>query len=188
VDRCVPTDERTLRAPRGKTSKVARIYLKALWAVLIPLLPFGVFLVVVTLHQRALTQPIAGGAEARGAVIGWKEESGGNAEGLQYSPIIEFTDTRGRRVVFVAEHGSDKPTVGESVRVSYRPDEPQAARDISDHGVPWLEGLLLAVFIAVLGAWIWWRLARSRWRRRVHLADPFSMDRSRGASTGSGGP
>jgi hypothetical protein len=86
-----------------------------------------VFILVGCYSWRNTRRFVAESVPAFGEVVGLKEQQG---DGVTYSPVIRFSATGGRAVEFTETTSSNPPgySVGERVRVLYRPDDPKGAR------------------------------------------------------------
>lgn len=146
-----------MKRPPGK---IAKAYLGFLVVLIAAMIPFGLFIVAAAWHNREQTQPIAGGVTTTGEVVGCQC----NAAGKDDIPVIAFTDDAGTRVVFnAAAESSGTPQTGSTVKVSYNPNQPTDARDISDPGEFLLAGLG-GLALAAIGAFGTWKIVLGRRR------------------------
>jgi hypothetical protein len=117
-------------------------------------LVMSVILIAAGLRHRALEQPIPGGIEVSGTVVDEHVTEG--TKGYAYQPVVAFTDTVGRRVVFKPPGRSTPAGVGSRVLVSYDPRNPAEAHDLSDNA-PWQWQLGAGVAIlalSLIGIWL----------------------------------
>jgi hypothetical protein len=113
----------------------------------------GIILVFVGYNRWAESQPIAGGKTTTGTIISVQsgEDCGRYGCSPNYTPTIRFVASNGSTYVFVGPTDSSQVSVGDSVRVSYLPSNPNVAHDVSVSG---FQGILLfgfGVFLIVLG-------------------------------------
>jgi hypothetical protein len=117
--------------------------------------------------DRIATHPYAGGTTTTGTVIRVHESDSGST----YRAISTFTDTRGHRHEVTGQSGEEKPRprAGDEVRVSYRPSDPNGAREVSTNTGAWkfpmatmafalLAGLAIAISTTIAAV----RLGRTR--------------------------
>jgi hypothetical protein len=117
-------------------------------------LVMAIVLIAGGLRHRALEQPLSGGVTVSGTVI--YEHISEGAKGYAYGPVVAFTDTAGRRIVFTPPGRSTPAGIGSRVSVSYDPRDPAGAHDLSDKA-PWQWQLGAGVFIlavSLLGIWL----------------------------------
>ena len=96
-----------------------------------------------------------------------------------YAPVVAFSTGTGRRIEFTAPTGTRQPVLGSIVRVSYSPEDPSSAHDLSDAGASWqwpfYTGLFFVVFLSLMlslvaRAWVR-RRSQPAANRDVNLAD-----------------
>ena len=127
----------------------------------------GIIGMSLTWHTRSLEQPVRGWTTTTGTVVGIHQEA--VRDGYVYAPIVSFTDTTGATHQFTAPTGDNEPSVGDPAKVTYNPQNPAEAHDLSDHG-NWAFPFATAVFLTCLGAlglfFINWLRVRLRRRAR----------------------
>jgi Protein of unknown function (DUF3592) len=124
----------------------------------------GVYLIVGGLHRRHQLTAVSGGIVATGTVIGVRVDDSGS-QGL-YAPVVVFSTTSGRRIEFTAPTGTSRPAVGSSAQVSYSPQDPSQAHDLSDLDASWRWPFYTGLFVLVFDVLLVLVVARSLLRRR----------------------
>lgn len=102
----------------------------------------------VTVHRSHT--PYDGGISTTGTISDVRQ--GRDNGKTMYTAVYEFTTAGGRTVTFEdPASGSNRPTLGDKVEISYLPADPEGARRIP--GVDWFGWLFLGVgmLIALLG-------------------------------------
>jgi Protein of unknown function (DUF3592) len=79
-------------------------------------------------HARALLEPIPGGIQASGTVVGSQHPCD---LGCDYTAVVRYTDRSGRAHTFTVPYQNENPVIGSTVKVSYDPEVPADAHDIS---------------------------------------------------------
>jgi hypothetical protein len=128
-------------------------------------------------HDRSLLEPIPGGIQASGTVVGSQQSCN---RGCAYTAVIRYTDRRGGVHTFTVPYQSDEPIIGSAVTVSYDPAAPADAHDISRS--PSTYDLQLGTFIILtalggltaLGAGTVAVVAVARRRARAKVLTPGS--------------
>lgn len=109
---------------RGSTRFVL-IFIPLIWTA------FGVSMVVVGVQHRNQVQPLVGGTTTTGVVVGnhWLDKRA-------YEPVVRFRDGTGVIHEFRGVSGG-ATRVGTRVQVSYDPQDPARARDLSQPSKVW---------------------------------------------------
>lgn len=181
------TMDRANRTP----SQAARV-IATVMAVLVLSLSYAgsITLIVSALHTRSLVRPVPGGIQTTGRVV--EVQTVWAKDGDVYRPIVAFTDSSNHRIVFSAPTSDDEPNVGDSAQVSYDPDDPTTAHDLSDssgsYSAPMFAGvaiLIVAVALTPLYVWLLVRVFRSRRgsRGRVGGSQSGRLARNQGEPT-----
>ncbi len=121
----------------------------------------GVLLVVIGLHNKDLAGPGPRGVTAVGTVFYITHN------GALVAPMVEFTDTAGKRISLRLPAGSSLPALGSNVRVSYRPSDPGRARDLSDDSAGWKWQFYTGAFILLVALGFYLILALAIIKRRA---------------------
>jgi uncharacterized protein DUF3592 len=107
------------------------------WSIV--LLVCGVIATPITLYVFSLNKPYEGGVAATGTVTSLHEQRWeGKHPRTTYERTVTFLTREGREITFDAQGYSSigDPHIGERVEVSYRPEDPEAARLIVEIDVP----------------------------------------------------
>jgi hypothetical protein len=105
------------------------------WSIV--LLVCGVIATPITLYVFSLNKPYDGGVAATGTVTSLHEQRWeGKRPRTTYERTVTFLTREGREITFDAQGYSSigDPHIGEQVEVSYRPEDPEAARLIVEIG------------------------------------------------------
>jgi hypothetical protein len=96
------------------------------------------------LDSKRESSPIEGGVGTSGTVVDVTPDGDST-----FKARIEFEDRQGAKHRFTKQAGSDKPSVGDQVEVSYDPDDPSDARDLTTNKDIWKYQLAPGVVLAV---------------------------------------
>jgi hypothetical protein len=99
------------------------------------------------LHEEDLAKPIPGGTTTTGHVVSF--DSAGCRGGCEWQIIVAFHVPHRGTITIHPPNATIAPYVGQSVRVSYLPTDPQGAHDLSDTNN---DGRLLLILAAPLCA------------------------------------
>jgi hypothetical protein len=136
------------------------------WIMIFASFAVGVWAIAEGLHTHSRERPVSGGVQTTGTVIGYRPVQEWEDD---YSPVVAFTDANGQRIVFSAPALRTPPMVGSVVSVSYDPQQPTTAHDLSDTAL-WRLQLYVGLFaIAVclsMVLLIGWLARRNRTRLR----------------------
>jgi hypothetical protein len=106
---------------------------KVVLAIGVPIaLLVGPFIALGALTDPGRPQPNPGDVVTTGTVVDL--HFGGNDRQVDAVADIAFRDRRGQRHVFSGEETETPPSIGAHVRVSYAPEDPTQARDLSWSG------------------------------------------------------
>ncbi|GAA2529318.1 DUF3592 domain-containing protein [Winogradskya humida] len=115
------------------------------------ILAIGLIFVAAGWFWHSQHVPFPGGGTATGTITG-AERSRNNDNHTMYAKVYTFTTAEGREVtVTEPETSSTRPERGKQVTVSYRPNDPEAARIVPEHD--WLPYAIIAIgaLVAVIG-------------------------------------
>jgi Protein of unknown function (DUF3592) len=129
----------------------------------------GVGLVYGGLHERAASTPVKHGITTTGEVTDFTEVDGGH-DSTGYDLEISFTDRAGQTYRFTTPTVSHLPELGTKVKVSYDPNNPQHASDLSLGNAQWL--FFLGLGLAALLFEFYLAVNLVLWRRE-HETSPF---------------
>ncbi len=145
---------RRRRRPHPKFAAVIMCFVMAI----------GIYLVVGGLHRREQLSAVSGGVLTTGTVVNVRVDDSGQQP--LYAPVVTFSTAAGRRIEFTAPTGTRQPVLGSIVRVSYSPEDPSSAHDLSDAGASWQWPFYTGVFVLVFSALMLSLVARVWVRRR----------------------
>jgi uncharacterized protein DUF3592 len=113
----------------------------------------GIFCIVGGYNQWAAVQPVAGGTTTSGTVVAISngETCGRYGCSPNWTPTIRFVTASGTAYTFVGPTSGSQMSTGQPLNVSYRPDDPNDAHDISGSGGQGLFLLGFGVFALILG-------------------------------------
>ena len=119
----------------------------------------GVLAVLAFIALTVQSRPYRDGVITTGTVVSTKAEtsrfntSSGRRTMRTYAPVVEYTDSVGvTHSVTSSLSGGVPPTIGSTVRVSYRSSDPARARILGDSHSRVGQYLFLVVGIGFLGA------------------------------------
>ena len=140
------TETTTSRWRRRPANRTAQFVVMVLFGVL------GIYLAVSGYNRWEQVQPIAGGKTANGTVITVVQGQSCSRYSCtaNWTPTVRFTAANGSTYTFIGPTGG-QINVGDTVTVSYSPNNPDMAHDISGSGTNGLLMLGIGVFAAVLG-------------------------------------
>lgn len=128
--------------------------------VLAGMLWMGLSLVASGNDTRTRSRPVPGGVTTTGAVIDVETVEGKNRP--TYRAVVEFADQDGRRHTFDVPTGERRPTVGVEAEVSYDPQDPGRASDLTTAPDVWkwpfytgllTVGTVVVVLLVVILVW-----------------------------------
>jgi len=112
---------------------------------------FALPLLIEGLAWRSRTQPIDGGVTTTGRVVEVFVDEGARG-GATYRAEVEYVDAAGGRHTITNKAGDQEPALNSAVQISYDPDDPTRAHDLTTgKGVwkwPFWTGVLLLVMAA----------------------------------------
>ncbi|MCW2812933.1 MAG: hypothetical protein JWN84_388 [Nocardioides sp.] len=108
-------------------------------------------LVSTGIDRRHESRPVPGGVTTTGTVTAVEQEQSG--KGPVWFAVAEYVDDRGRRHTTRSSAGDEEPRVGAQVRISYDPERPEVAHDLTTGADIWkyqfYGGVVLLVLTAV---------------------------------------
>jgi hypothetical protein len=132
--------------------------------------------IVGAFQERSVTTPVKNGITTTGTVIGVRSDQITSRGGGSEYAEIRFTDRNGIEHEFEATSTSSTPDIGSTVTVSYDPDNPEHAADLSVGSLRWITFLVVGILLA-LGEAYW------AYRRRAYFFGGSSVGSSSGRST-----
>jgi hypothetical protein len=154
--------------PKPKASFFA-VAMVAIFVLVMVGIPVG--LIVGAFQEKAVTTPVKNGITTTGTVTGVRTDPiSGRGGGSEYAEI-RFTDRDGIEHEFEATSTSSTPDIGATVKVSYDPNHPEHAADLSVGSLRWHTFLVIGILLAVGEVYWAYRgvirpMIRNRRRRR----------------------
>jgi hypothetical protein len=143
------------------------------WLGLALIAALPVLMIVGSFQLKSQVEPVKNGVTTTGTIRDFSTRHQLHG-GTTYDPRIYFMDNQGGVHFFDGPSTSHKPTIGSTVKVSYDPNNPEHASDLSAGKATWKVLLGIGIVATSVEIYLLGWLINRRWRMRSDPAGALS--------------